>query len=174
MKKTSRFTKFVSAGLTTVMLLFAVSTMNSVQVFAATTGTVNVSALNLRSGASTQTSVVSVLSSGTSVQIEGTQGDWYKVTVSVSGATKSGYVYSKYITAGQSQTTTDTTVNATGVVNTSALNVRKGPSTSTARLGTIGLGTKVNVIGTSGTEWYQVSLTLNGNCICIQIIHYTY
>ena len=124
MKKTSRFTKFVSAGLTTVMLLFAVSTMNSVQVFAATTGTVNVSALNLRSGASTQTSVVSVLSSGTSVQIEGTQGDWYKVTVSVSGATKSGYVYSKYITAGQSQTTTDTTVNATGVVNTSALNVR--------------------------------------------------
>ena len=97
MKKTSRFTKFVSAGLTTVMLLFAVSTMNSVQVFAATTGTVNVSALNLRSGASTQTSVVSVLSSGTSVQIEETQGDWYKVTVSVSGATKSGYVYSKYI-----------------------------------------------------------------------------
>lgn len=165
MKKTSRFTKFVSAGLTTVMLLFAVSTMNSVQVFAATTGTVNVSALNLRSGASTQTSVVSVLSSGTSVQIEGTQGDWYKVTVSVSGATKSGYVYSKYITAGQSQTTTDTTVNATGVVNTSALNVRKGPSTSTARLGTIGLGTKVNVIGTSGTEWYQVSLTLNGQTV---------
>lgn len=165
MKKTSRFTKFVSAGLTTVMLLFAVSTMNSVQVFAATTGTVNVSALNLRSGASTQTSVVSVLSSGTSVQIEETQGDWYKVTVSVSGATKSGYVYSKYITAGQSQTTTDTTVNATGVVNTSALNVRKGPSTSTARLGTIGLGTKVNVIGTSGTEWYQVSLTLNGQTV---------
>lgn len=162
MKKTSRFTKFVSAGLTTVMLLFAVSTMNSVQVFAATTGTVNVSALNLRSGASTQTSVVSVLTSGTSVQIEETQGDWYKVTATVGGKAKSGYVYAKYITGDAGSNQTNTSVNATGVVNTSALNVRQGPSTSSARLGTIGLGTKVQVIGTSGTEWYQVSLSLNG------------
>lgn len=165
MKKTRKVTKLLSAGLAAIMMLFAVSAMDSVQVFAATAGTVNVSALNLRSGASTQTRVVTVLSKGATVQIESTQGDWYKVT---SGSV-SGYVYAKYITAGSSQTsqsgTTSSASGSVGVVNTSALNVRSGASTSTSVLGTIGLGTKVNIIGTSGSDWYQVSLTLNGSTV---------
>ena len=60
-----------------------------------TTGTVNVSVLNLRSGASTDTSVVGSLYQGQTVTINESTNGWYGITTA-SGA--SGYVYAQYIT----------------------------------------------------------------------------
>ncbi len=60
--------------------------------------------LNLRSSASTSSSVVTTLSDGQAVTILGTSGDWYKVTAIVNGTTYTGYAKSEYITVGAAVT----------------------------------------------------------------------
>ncbi len=67
----------------------------------AETGKVNTSALNMRSSASTDAKVLTVLHQGDKVTIKSTSGSWYKV--SCNG--KTGYVAKKYITiSGNSKT----------------------------------------------------------------------
>ena len=86
--------RLVAAGLMTVLMVSELSALSMPSVMAASTGKVNTSALNLRSGASTSTGIIGVLYKGTSVTITGTSGDWYKVKVNVGGRSKSGYVHS--------------------------------------------------------------------------------
>ena len=66
---------------------------------AATTGTVNVSSLIFRKGASTSTAMIGGFSKGTQLSIIGSTKDgsgnlWYQVQ---SGSTK-GYVFAEYVT----------------------------------------------------------------------------
>jgi len=158
MRNKKRLTKILTLTLTTAVLSTGIFNAIPADVFAASTGTVNVSALNLRSGASTGTAVLGVLRKGTSLEILETSGKWCKVSVSVNGSLKTGYVYSDYIIQGSGETQS---ASGQGVVNTDVLNVRSGPSTGYSRLGSIYRGTGVEIVGTSG-EWYQVKVTLNG------------
>lgn len=157
MKKQLR--RLVAAGLMTVLMASELSALNMPSVMAASTGKVNTSALNLRSGASTSTGIIGVLYKGTSVTINGTSGDWYKVTVNVGGTSKSGYVHSNYITKDGSST--GTSVSGSGVVNVNGLNVRSGPSTSSSVIGSVNSGTKVTIKEKLG-DWYKVSVNIGG------------
>ena len=132
------------------------------------TGTVNVSVLNLRSQASTDSSVIGALYMGDSVTITESGNGWYGVTTA-SGS--KGYVYAQYVTlgsAGTSESTSGSTsvspASGEGVCNTSALNVRSDASTSSSVLGYITNGTKVTIIGTAGS-WYQVNTTISGQSV---------
>lgn len=132
------------------------------------TGSVNVSVLNLRSGASTDTSVIGALYKGDTVTITESGNGWYGVTTA-SGA--AGYVYAEYITVGTGSDTVSpdpgtsvSPASGEGTCNTSALNVRTDATTSSSTLGLITYGTKVTITGTAGS-WYKVDTTVNGKAV---------
>lgn len=137
-------------------------------------GTVNVNALNVRSSASTSSSVLGVISKGTSVTITGTSGSWYKVTVTINGSSKSGYVYAEYITktgsssggssGGSSNNSGETSKSGTGTVTATSLNVRSAPSTTASVYGTISKGAKVTFLAVNGA-WYKVQATIGGKSV---------
>ena len=80
----------------------------------ATTGTVTVSALNVRASASTESQVVGVLHEGDQVTIKETCGSWYKIT----GGGKSGYASKNYIKVTNSSSSSSS--NSSGSSGTCA------------------------------------------------------
>ena len=56
--------------------------------------------LNLRSSASTDGDAIAKLYNGDAVTVIGTSGEWYKVTVEISGKSYTGYAHSDYIVLG--------------------------------------------------------------------------
>ena len=132
------------------------------------TGVVNVDALNVRSGASTNDSVLGTIHQNDTVEILGQTGSWYKVRCSVNGSTQTGYVYAEYITktsdannGGNGGGSTGESLGQ-GVVNADVLNVRSGASTSNSVIGTIRTNDKVEILSQVGS-WYQVKCTINGS-----------
>ncbi|MBT9830304.1 SH3 domain-containing protein [Clostridium baratii] len=117
------------------------------------TGTIKLndpsSSLNVRSGPSTNTSVVGSLAHGTVVQITGKSGDWYKINFN--GTT--GYVKGDFVTLGGSIS------SGNGIVTlkdpSSALNVRSSASITSNVVGSLAHGTVVKIIGTEG-QWYKI------------------
>ena len=124
-------------------------------------GTVNVSALNLRSSASTSASKSGLVYKGQTVTILSTEGSWYKV--SVNGTT--AYVYAEYISVGGTSSSggsSSTASGTAGTCNVNQLNVRSSASTSSSVKGQINKGTAVTILETSG-DWYKVTTTINGS-----------
>ena len=116
------------------------------------------SSLNVRSGASTSSSVIGSLSNGSKVTIVGESGSWYKINY----GNTTGYVSKEYVqTSGESgsgSSSQETTSGKSGqVVNVhSSLNVRSGASTSSSIIGSLSNGSKVTIVGESGS-WYKIS-----------------
>lgn len=126
------------------------------------TGVVNVSALHLRSGAGTSYSSITLLGNKTTVNILSQTGSWYKVTCTVNGSQKTGYVHSDYITKTASSNNNGTSqVTGQGVVNADVLNVRSGAGTSNSVLDKIYMNTKVEIVSQIG-NWYSIKYTKNG------------
>lgn len=150
-----------SLAIVLMLTLMGIGTVSGTPdtVCAASTGTVGVSALNLRSGASTGAGVISVLGKGAEVTITETSGDWYKVTATVGGSKKNGYVYSSYVQVGGQSSQTGNSGN--GTVNVNGLRIRSKASTNAAILATVNSGTRVTILGTEG-DWYKVGLNFNG------------
>ena len=127
-------------------VLFAAAVLSALPaaalgVGAATTATTT-SALNVRSGTGTSYSVLKVLSKSSEVTVLDTTSNtsWYKVLLS-DGTT--GYCSSKYL-------------NLTGTMTTTtALNLRKGASTSYSIITTMSKGTSVTVLSSSN-GWARV------------------
>jgi uncharacterized protein YgiM (DUF1202 family) len=162
--------------------------MPTVQVHAANaTGTVKNRILNVRSKATTGSSIVCKLSKGTKMTISsettGTDGmKWYSITVSDNGTSRTGYVRSDLVTVSgtvtgsnsTSSTATTTAAVATGSldnieylnINVSSARVRESASTSSAIVATLSRGTTVkqksSKVGTDGKTWIKVSFTWNG------------
>ena len=130
-------------------------------------GTIKVNgALNVRSGAGTNHSVIGSLSNGAKVEIVETSGTWYKIKYG-SGY---GYVSKDYVTVstdlgnnsgssgsgnnsgnnGSSASTQSGTIKVNG-----ALNVRSGAGTNHSVIGSLSNGAKVEIVETSGT-WYKI------------------
>lgn len=61
-------------------------------------GKTNGTNINVRTGPSTSKSKLTVLDINKSVTITGTSGDWYRVSLKVSGKTRTGYILKKYVT----------------------------------------------------------------------------
>jgi len=126
-----------------------------------TTGYINATRVNFRTGPSTSYTSQGKLDKNTALAVTGTNGNWYKVTLTSNG--KSGYVYKTYVTIG---TTSDTpapvvTSNSSGYINATRVNFRTGPSTSYTSQGKLDKNTALTVTGTTG-NWYQVTLSSTG------------
>lgn len=109
-------------------------------------GVVSVSygSLNVRTSASTSGSVAASLGKGSYVTLISKSGSWWRVEYA-SG--KYGYCHADYISTVSS---TPSTVKVSG-----SLNVRSGPGTSYARVGSLYNGTTVLVLSTSGS-WSKI------------------
>ncbi len=128
---------------------------------------VNCDALNMRSGAGTNYSVVTTLSKNTAVTITGEAKDsngttWYKITV----GSKTGYVHSSYLTkksSGSSDNNSSSDSDVSGKtmkVAYDAVNVRSGAGTSKGVVCVVYQDETVTVTGqskdSSGNTWYKV------------------
>ena len=121
-----------------------------------TTKTVNTNGLNVRSGPSTSYGVVASLNKGSKVSVISENNGWSKILYK----NKERYVSSRYLdsektNSQESSTTTKPTIKETKIVNTEGLNVRKGPSTSYSKLGSLSKGSKVSVISESN-GWTKI------------------
>ncbi|WP_158540694.1 SH3 domain-containing protein [Romboutsia weinsteinii] len=125
------------------------------------TKVVNTSSLNVRSGPSTSSSKIGSLAKGSKVEVLSESNGWSKINYNG----KDAYVSSQYLdkvgtTPEQpEQPETPETPEETKemkVVNTSSLNVRSGPSTSSQKLGSLTMGTKVEVLSESN-GWSKIN-----------------
>ena len=152
-----------------VMMTVIISESRGLVSYAATTGTVTASSLNVRKKPSTSSKKIGAIAKGTKVTISSETKDssgilWYKIKVTISGEPVTGYVSASYI----NKTTTSTFLRRTGKVNATSLNIRKTTSTSSTILAKVKKSTLVNVLDkkkVNGEEWYKVSLKVNGKTI---------
>lgn len=131
-------------------------------------GKVSGSYVNVRSGAGTGNGVVTVAAGGESVQILAKSYDnsgnlWYKITIN--GTT--GYMISDYITIssdnGGGNNGGGQTMNSSGYVNASGVNVRSGAGTNNSVVNVLGANAAVTVTGqetaADGSTWYKITFS---------------
>ncbi len=165
MKKSSvhSIRKIIASVMASVLLIFSFSA-NAAELsffeqsvganaYAGASGYVNDSEVNLRSGAGTDYSVVTVMEYNTRFTFDDGKlynGEWYKITLS--NGTK-GYIYYEYASVSEG-----TNINiGSGSINADGVNMRSGASTDYSVITTLGYGTELTVISKSG-EWYLVKL----------------
>jgi len=137
------------ATVETQMLLYGGAVKKSASAQYANTN----SATTLRAEASSGSSSVASVSSGTKVQILSKLDQWTRVKV----GTKFGYLPNSALGSSSSSSSSSSTTGTIKLSNTgSFLNVRKTTSTSSASLTTLKHGAKVTILGTSGS-WYKIS-----------------
>ena len=111
--------------------------------------------VNIRSAASEDSDVVGKLYNNCAATVEGTEGDWYKIT----SGNCTGYVKSSYVVVGDENLARSVaTRNAT--VNTQTLYVRTSPSTDASVLGMVPGGEVLTVTdeSTAADGWVKVSI----------------
>lgn len=160
-------TSLTTAGIRTITVSY---TLNGVKV--ADTFVVNVSSesssasgtativncnkwVNVRSGPSTGYAKIGTAAKGKQYKILGISGNWYKVQY----GSKEGWIYNAYVSTTGGSGTATTGVGT--IVNCNSwVNVRKGPSTGHAKLGTAAKGTKYEILGyttsSAGNRWYKI------------------
>jgi len=126
-----------------------------------TAGYINAAQVNFRTGPSTGYTSQGKLDKYTALTVTGTNGNWYKATLTSTG--KSGYVYKTYVTIGTTSATPTPVVTSgsSGYIKATQVNFRTGPSTSYSSQGKLDKNTALTVTGTSG-NWYQVTLSSSG------------
>lgn len=154
MIKWNRFVRNTAGALAMAVAVSGIFGINAIDSYAAQTGTVTASVLNVRSGPSTSSSCVTTVKSGTTLEILSTENGWYKINLNGQTA----YVSAQYVSVSGNSAST---ASGTGVCNVTSLNVRSGASTSTKSLGLIKQGASVTILGSEGS-WYKVSTTVNG------------
>jgi len=122
------------------------------------TGKVNTpgTTLNVRSGAGTTFSIIGSLKHGDTISVTTENSAWYKVMV----LGRVGYVSAAFIVLDNSAQPPATTQSKTVYVNTpgALLNVRSGPGTNHAILGTLKHGEKLSVTD-ENNEWYKLTFS---------------
>ncbi|APH15702.1 CHAP domain protein [Clostridium sporogenes] len=116
------------------------------------------SSLNLRENPSLPSKILGGLSHGSSVDILGKTGSWYKIKY----GSKIGYVSSQFITTSNSSNSSGSSVTNQrfGTVylsnKYSTLNVRKNAGTNSSVISSLAYGSKVEILSSSG-EWYKIN-----------------
>ena len=119
------------------------------------TGSVNANRLNLRSGASTDEHVLTVLDRGDSVRVLGVSGEWLKVEAVDQG--KTGYVLARYIRLNAFS------YDALGLgVVTGSVHFRQKASASSKSLDILRRGEPVILRAKTAGGWYQVRIPESG------------
>ncbi len=114
---------------------------------AVTTGVVNVSAVNLREAATTESKVIEVLHRDAKVTVLAGEGEWYKVR---SGEDE-GYIHSDYLDIRSEAAAVGTELYICG----NGVNFRETASLESEVIKVLPYGTKV-VLVNSGEEWTEV------------------
>lgn len=119
--------------------------------------------LRVRQGAGTSYSVVGWLSNGDQVKVLGKEGQWYKID----NKGTQGYIHGDYLRLKEDSDSSQGSNNSGNssvenmqkkgkIVNvTTALRVRKAPSTDSEVMGTIYGGTIVDIVGKED-KWYKI------------------
>ena len=122
--------------------------------YADSNATVNVSALNIRSGPGINYSKKGVVYKGASLNIIETNGEWSHVTLDNG---EKGWVYSKYINSTSSSNNIVNNVSGQVSVTASYINIRTGAGTNNTIKTVVPYGTKLTLISKSN-GWYNVKL----------------
>ena len=137
-----------------LLLSSAVVAIGATNSYATQTGTVTASALNIRSGAGTNYSVITKVYKGESVNILDSSNGWNKVELSNG---KVGWASSDYININHNlQSGIET--SGYGKIATSVLNVRSGAGTSYTVIAKAYEGEKVELLE-SLNGWYKIKLS---------------
>lgn len=118
--------------------------------------------LRLRAGSSTASSVITLLPSGSTLEVlEAVDDSWYRVRA----GQREGYVSSQYVrmSAGTEAAPADPAPSPApaeeaktyGFVNASTLNVRKGPGTDQAKVTSLSAGAQVEILDVLD-GWYRI------------------
>ena len=143
-----RFFK-AAAVLLIVLFLLLASSATPARADSEGAATVTASALNLRSEASTSSSILTCLPRGTVVVVTGRSDGWYQVAYNG----YQGYMSSEFLSFSDSA---DVSLGE-GTVTGNAVNLRSGPGTDYSILGSRNKGASLTVTGVSGS-WYKVDL----------------
>ena len=160
-------------GLLCILLILPVF-----QSMAAGSGTVKNRVLNVRSGASTSSSIVCKLSKGTKVTIQsdtkGTDGfKWYRISCTYNGSNKKGYVRADLLMVAGNTPNTSASGSSTNLadadklyVKASSVRVRDRASLNGQVVAGLSKGSEVHPkkskTGDDGREWIKVSCTFKG------------
>ena len=137
-----------------LLLSSAVVAIGATNSYATQTGTVTASALNIRSGAGTNYSVITKVYKGESVNILDSSNGWNKVELSNG---KVGWASSDYININHNLQN-GTNISGHGKIATSVLNVRSGAGTSYTVIAKAYEGEKVELLE-SLNGWYKIKLS---------------
>ena len=157
---------FLLAGLTTVTL--AISSLAAQ--LPADEGTITGSSVRMRSGASTSTSILTVMDKGTTVTVLGkANDDWYNI--SYQGMT--GCVSARYLKLVQKEAAPPASMpspsaelpTGVGVITGSSVRMRAGASTSTSILMVMDKNTTVAVLGKADDGWYRIAYKGQTGCV---------
>lgn len=143
-----------------VMIAFVLLLSFGISTFAAGVGVVNTDILNFRSGAGTGYELLGQFVRGEMMKIlETVDSEWSKVDFNG----RIGYVATKYLNIRETNTVTDRgnvvrpiSIEASGYVNTLALNFREGPSTDSRVISSLPKYTQFWVIDDMGNGWFKV------------------
>lgn len=144
----NRILKASAVLLITLFILLA-SSATKVRADSEGAATVSASALNMRSEASTSSSIVTCLPRGAVVVVTGQSDGWYAVAYKG----YAGYMSAEFLTFS---TSADAALG-NGTVTGNAVNLRSGPGTDYAVVGSRDKGASLSVTGVSGS-WYKVDL----------------
>jgi uncharacterized protein YgiM (DUF1202 family) len=125
------------------------------------TGSVWVSVLNIRSGPGTAYSKVGRFDKNDSVSIieVGQKNGWHKIWYE----NQIAYVYANYVEMANTPS-----IEATGVITASVLNIRTGPGTSHTIIGQLNKGDKVNITKVKySSSWHQ--LLYDGEIVYVHV-----
>ena len=108
--------------------------------------------LNIRSGASTQSTILGGLYRGQTVTAISSAAGWTKITFGDSTA----YVATRYLSKGKDLPTPEKIGAGTVKITTTALNLRTGPGLSYRVIKVLKRGTKVTLTGKTARGWVQL------------------
>lgn len=142
-----------------LFIIFAVTSalliITCVTAFAAETGTITGSKVNIRDGASTGADVAGVVYRGDTVTVLEKSGVWYKVVA----GTVQGYIHGDYIAVGgtfaEAPAVAADAWPKQGTVTGSSVNVRSEASTDSSVVTRVSSGAKLSALSEKD-GWYQV------------------
>ncbi|WP_100486105.1 SH3 domain-containing protein [Sporolactobacillus pectinivorans] len=113
--------------------------------------------LNVRSGASTTSKILTTLKKGSSVDVVGTSGSWLKIKYNNGTAYVSGdYVQKSGITSSSSGTSPVTSTDSITIVSVN-VNFRTGPGTNYKSMGVINSQSKITKLADAPDGWVKIS-----------------
>lgn len=180
MNKQVNTKKSLFRGLGFVTLVLLLTGLFSVMVFAAGSGTVTGSNVNVRSKADATSTAVGSLNTGDAVtineEVSGADGNtWYKITSStgINGYIRSDFVKKSNKTDNSSSDSSSSKTNVTTtdakkayIAGTGSVNIRKDASKNSDIVATAKGQSEVTVTGeatsSDGYKWYQIKFAGNG------------